>query len=190
MKDTSTPKKKTTSFISLLIFLIAIVVVLALVFAFDIGGLRTAASGLIKGPEKPQPVLDDAEQNKIQREWDKLNAKEAELSKKESELKSKETDLKALEEETTKLNDEAKSLQAKLTAEAEDLSAITKLYEKMEPENAASILELLEDRQMAVAILKNMNADQAAQIVEQMQPEKAAEMTKMMLGGYSAVDNQ
>ncbi|MBE3101385.1 MAG: hypothetical protein IMZ47_03845 [Firmicutes bacterium] len=175
-------KKSSKSFIFWLLLLVPIIAI-SMVLILDIGGFRTTAVDLVKGRKQVEQLQIDAvkEQEKIQREWDKLKLREVELQNMESDLLLKKDDMAIVEEETLKLNTEAEALQAKLTAEVEDLMDVVALYEKMETENAARILELLEEQAMTVLILKNMKTDSAAAIIEQMQPDKAAAIVHAML---------
>jgi flagellar motility protein MotE (MotC chaperone) len=180
--DAKINDRKKRSFSLFWLMPLVALVIIALMFAFDVGGIFTAATDFLLGPEPSDllPTEAEIEQRRIQTEWDKLRQAEKELERLEAQLKQKEEELKAMEEETLRLNEEAKALHAQLNSEVEDLMDLVTLYGKMEAKKAARILELLEDQETAVLILKNMKTDKAAAIIEAMQPEKAADISCSM----------
>jgi len=178
----NTDNRRKGAFFLLWLIPLAALLIIALMFVFDVGGVFTFTKNSLLGPESTGIVPTEAEieQMRIQSEWNRLNQAEKELERLEEELKQKEEELKAIEEETHRLNEEAKALHGQLASEVEDLMNLVTLYEKMEADKAARILELLEDQETAVLILKNMKTEKAAAIIEAMQSEKAAGISRSM----------
>ncbi|NDG26224.1 MAG: hypothetical protein EB120_03490 [Proteobacteria bacterium] len=96
---------------------------------------------------------------------EKLNQREVELNKKliekEQELKKKTIELESVRDHRAK--------------------SYRLIYEKMEPKNAAKILEDI-DASLALQILADMREQKAAEILSKMNPEKARSITEYGFG--------
>ena len=103
---------------------------------------------------KPNPEAEKAEKDKNQ------PSKKVQLSKKEIEKQMKERD----------------------AAERKRVSKLARLYNEMKPADAAAALDALED-DTCVAILQRMDEGQAAKVLSEFEPSKAARLTKIIYEG-------
>ncbi|MBM9537431.1 MotE family protein [Desulfobulbus alkaliphilus] len=115
------------------------------------------------------------------------------LAQKRAELENRKMELKVLEEEVDKrigqLNQLRQQIEALLAEkEAEELNRIEELarmYERMNAEKAAQVMASI-DEQLAVAILGAMRTKAAAGVLNNMEREKAASLTR----AFSTLDNR
>jgi flagellar motility protein MotE (MotC chaperone) len=90
-------------------------------------------------------------------------------------------ELKTLSREVDKKIEELKNARIEINAllekqnelETEKAKALSKMYEKMEPEKAAALLANLE-KDLAIAIIDGMSAKSAGKVLNNMDPAKAA----------------
>lgn len=75
-----------------------------------------------------------------------------------------------------------KQMKAEAAAEKKRVSKLARLYEGMKPQEAADIIDELEDR-LAVAILQKMDESQASKILAKLEPEKAARLSRVIFQG-------
>ncbi len=75
-----------------------------------------------------------------------------------------------------------KQMKAKEAAERKRVSKLARLYNEMKPEDAASILDALDD-DTAIAILQRMDEGQASQVLAKFDADKSARITKIMYSG-------
>lgn len=73
--------------------------------------------------------------------------------------------------------------------ERKRLSKLARLYNEMKPEEAADIIDALDDN-TAIAILKKMDEGQSAQIMTKLDPSKAARFTKIIYNGTDSKPKQ
>lgn len=147
------------------------------------------------GPEQAStavPVESKVGERDLKTLWDKLQAKQQELDAKAREIASKEaalserealvkTQLSRYEATLTSLRTEVDSLRALKNAKLDDFK---KIYSKMESKKAARILDEM-DTDLAGLILSSLKENQSADILGQMDPEKARRITARFLTGRS-----
>ena len=75
-----------------------------------------------------------------------------------------------------------KQMKAKDAAERKRVSKLARLYNEMKPQEAADIMNDLDD-DMIIAILQRMDEGQSAKILAKFDPEKSARLTKIMYAG-------
>ncbi len=95
----------------------------------------------------------------------------------EEEKKAQEV-LKKLTEEIQKKK-QLLEVQKKQGIPEEKIKELAKYYEEIKPRSAAEILSVM-DKDLAVAILKQLPDDLVASIISKMDPQKAAEITKLL----------
>jgi len=103
------------------------------------------------------------------------------LRQKEELLTAREMELKTLSREVDKKIEELKNARIEINAllekknelETQKAKALSKMYEKMEPEKASALLANLE-KDLAIAILDGMSAKSAGKVLNNMDPAKAA----------------
>lgn len=130
-----------------------------------------------EGPAKPEGM--------DQADWEALKRKEEELARHEQALKTLERQIdekikkiSAMEQNIKAMLDEAQSVQDK------KFKHLVSVYSNMKAKNAASTLEKL-DEKTAVKILSGMRGRKAGEILNFVQPAKAAklsqELTRMQI---------
>ena len=140
-----------------------------------------AESGQILGGEKTEP---DCCRDTISGLLAKIREENELLAKKATSLEEKEKNLKVfsneLDEKTDKLarmrTAVEKMVQEIAQHEQESQTKIVKIFEAMEPEDAALRLESMDD-EIASQVIMNMNGRKAGQIIGTMSPQKAARLT-------------
>lgn len=160
--------------------------VLEAAIIFNIGGLRDLVAKVpyigpvIKDPELKAKA--DIEQQMIE-----INKKDAALKNKEEALNNREADLikreKAVQDKETQLSQKENDLaarEAEINSKQAALDDMVKMYENMDDKQAAAIFSKLDDNGLIIDILIRMKKDKAAAILGQMDPAKAAELTKAM----------
>lgn len=105
-----------------------------------------------------------------------LDSRDQELSRRESAIAQKEHEAAQALNEIAARRREADALAAKAEGKLNDIAALCALYESMEPESAASIMENMDDVSTLVTILSNMDNQRAAAILEVMESAKAADI--------------
>lgn len=116
-----------------------------------------------------------------------LEQREAEVKKNEEQLRQKEEYLSKMEQEVEKKLKELISIQKEIQAyhaeKAESQSAkirsLAKIYGTMKPKEAAKLLENLEE-QLVVNIISTMTADEAGNILGNMDIKKAAKISESL----------
>lgn len=116
----------------------------------------------------------DEEKEKIRSEWKMIEDQKRDLEDRMNDLEKKEQALEDLARELT-------GLKADLESSLIELKDIAQYYELMESSKAAEILNGLED-EFITNLLKNMKKEPASRILERLDPQKAASVTKTMSG--------
>ena len=143
--------------------------------------------GAVATPEHFQNLLKE-----LQREKQRIGAKEAEIAKKEAFVKNLDATLQARANELIALEQRlvALSLEAQRTKD-ERIEKLSGVYENMDPEQAARAIEEM-DPNLAVAILLRVRKREAGRILGAMDPQKASKISQdlIRLQGTSASSNQ
>jgi flagellar motility protein MotE (MotC chaperone) len=114
-----------------------------------------------------------------------LQKERARLMEREKLLTMKEMELKTLHSEVDKKLDELKSLREELLVllgrkdeeEAKRIQELSKMYEKMDPVQAASLLASLEE-ELAIGILSGMKSRSAGKVLNNIEKQKAARLSE------------
>jgi len=158
------------------IFVLAVV---AFVFLFDIGKVRTKAQMVFNIKPTPTAQVQDP-RAELEKQKALLDSREKELSAREKSLEQRESLLIKEKEEAEKARKEAEDLQNQYLSKIKSLDEIVSTFEKMKPENAAAILAVME-KDKALAILSRMKTDAASKTLEFLPPKKAAEYTALIM---------
>lgn len=114
----------------------------------------------------------------IEEEYDKLVDREAEIDQREIQLKTLEAEVDKKLATMQELRQELlKLLDRKDQAEAQRLSQLSAIYEKMEPEKAAVLIGKL-DQQQAVELLLGIKQKVAGRILDNLDPKIATELSR------------
>ena len=143
--------------------------------------------GAVATPEHFQNLLKE-----LQREKQRINAKETELAKKEALVKNLDATLQARANELIALEQRlvALSLDAERTKN-ERIKKLAGVYENMDPEQAARAIEEM-DPNLAVTLVLRMRKREAGRILGAMDPQKASKISQdlIRLQGAPASSNQ
>jgi flagellar protein FlbB len=116
----------------------------------------------------------DKEKTRIESEWVTIEQQMRDIEDKKNILDKKEQELTDLEHQLT-------GLKTQLETSLKDIKDVAQYYELMEPNNAAKILNDLED-DFIVHLFKNMKKESVSRILANLDPKKAASVTKKMSG--------
>ena len=118
----------------------------------------------------------------LNRQREKLQAREKELTAKEAELKSLE---KAVKEEFTKLDDArtefAKAGELKKKENEEKVAKVVETLETMGPKPASAILASLDDA-LAITAMQRMSTPKLAKILNIMETGRSSHLTELLAG--------
>ena len=133
--------------------------------------------------DEPAPAEGDAAKKPDSKAADD-SAKKAEDDKTANKKADKDKDKDAKKSKTIKLTKEEIERQTKEreTAEKKRVSKLARLYTNMKAKEAADALVNL-DNNMIIAILQRMEEGQAAKILAQFEPERTAQITRIMFVG-------
>lgn len=121
-----------------------------------------------------QQELLEEEKQQIDEEWRNLELEKQELAHRVSQLEQKQLDLETWEKELGVLQD-------KLETKLQNIKDLAQYYELMETRNAAKILENTDD-DFIIQLFSQMKKETASEILSNLDPKKAAAITKKMGG--------
>lgn len=135
-------------------------------------------------PPRPRPVSLET-----LRLMEKIEQKTRELKKREEEVRVKEQQLKALEKtvrgDLKKINRAVKRFEELMGlsqgVNEEKLDSLTKMYSSMRPEDAASLLETL-DEKIAIQLISRMKAKIAGQVMSRLDAKVAKSISEKIAG--------
>jgi flagellar motility protein MotE (MotC chaperone) len=110
----------------------------------------------------------------IGQEFGKLNIRDQQLNDWELDLTQREETLTEKEEAYQIKLDELNAFEVEVYGEAENIMELSKVIERMTPENAANMLSEVEDLELVKNVIFFIKEDRAAQILENMSPSLAA----------------
>lgn len=156
--------------------LFVIAVIINLVFIGAYLGLSSTRADAAK-PVAPKPAA-AAPAPKAGAEWDRLRQREQELRARELELKQLEGELNSKINQLTQLEAAIRRDLAQYNvASDERIKHLVKIYSSMKPKPAGTLMNSL-DSDVATEVMRNMKGEIAGQILAQMDPLKAAAITK------------
>ena len=148
---------------------------------FDIAGLRTGLGTAVQ--------LDKAEYLYLETKKSELAQAEAKLTEESRKLAGDQNDLAARQQavaqsqtELAARSSELASQAASLTSQKASLAEVVSLYENMEPDKAAKILNAADNLEKQVPILKGIGKARLAQILAEMTPAQAARIVSLIAG--------
>jgi len=191
-----------------IVLVIALVASMVIVFVFDLTGLRTSAIDKVTAlliPKQREALVEQLQaeyeqqmnvqiEMLLQDEREKLEQAQKELSdaktaqaQEEAEIESAKEALsrreQELEEQVQMLEQEREDFlayQGDIQTYAEQVQALCKLYESMEPQSAVEIIEAMKDEALVTDIMRQMKKESAAAIFELMETQKAADIIRRM----------
>jgi len=175
---TKTKKNRTglAIFITVIVFIVIIVGLLSAVY-FNFFKLGTKSLEILRKSDSvfiAETEATTAIQTALSEKETLLNEKVAELESKEYEITNRENEIIQKETDINAMNE---MLNGKIT----DITKLVEIYTKMDPAVAASILEIQEDENLTLNILKNMDSEVASSILSNMTKKIAAQLTLNMM---------
>ena len=113
----------------------------------------------------------------ISNEFTSLSRKEAELVKMKKDLDERGRNLETALVEFEAKKNELESMEKEIRGTYEDIQEVCKVVEKMDAENAASMLSNIENLDLVKNIIFQVSEEQAAEILENLNPDVAAQIT-------------
>lgn len=174
---------------------------LLILFLMNLGGIRTSVRSSITdfllGKEKEilvstieaeyQQRIDAEladllvkERENLVEEYEALTAEKEALDKREKDISKLEATAQNLIAEVETEKSKVLEQQAILEGKIAEIKDLAKIYESMEPANAANIMTEMEDEKLLLGIVGNMKEDAVAEILELMETAKAADITSKM----------
>ncbi len=127
----------------------------------------------------------EAKEQKLAAAWDDLETVREELDQQQRELDHRSAALDSREQELENRRQEIEHLRAEvkgLQAEEENISRLADMYSEMRPTEAAAIFERL-DLDVALNILRAMNARSSSAIMAELDPDLAAQLSRQLTEG-------
>lgn len=122
---------------------------------------------------------------KIEKEEEEIATKRKEMDQFNARLLVQEEELKKRGKEILILRNEAQDyMKERKEQQSEDMSWLAGVYEKMKAEEAATIIQEL-DENLVLSILSQMEEKQVAKILEAMEPEQAARLSQKVVADSS-----
>lgn len=183
-KEETVNKRKPIKLVITIIAAILIMLVVGLLFYFNIGGISNltlkyfSTVPILKGLIQVKPTTNYTDE--LKRLTDELNAKQKELQNAEASLSDKQKQIEALQSQLQQQQNDFNNLKLQVNSKKTDLKTLATYYENMDPQDAANILNQITDNNILIGILSNMSKDNASQILEQLDPKKAADITKIL----------
>jgi flagellar motility protein MotE (MotC chaperone) len=113
----------------------------------------------------------------IQTELKKITLRDKALEKQEMELKTLKAEVDKKLSELNKVRAEvSRQLERKSEQETVKVTTLSKIYEKMEPANAAAVIADL-DLELSVEILQNMKVKAAGRVLDNLDTKTAAKLS-------------
>ena len=157
------------------LFIIAIVINLIFIGAYL--GLSSTRADAAK-PAAPKPAAAAAPAPTAGAEWDLIRQREQELHARELQLKQLEAELNAKIKQLSQLDAAIRrDLDQYRVTSDERIKHLVKIYSSMKPKPAGTLMNTL-DSDVATEVMRNMKGEIAGQILAQMDPIKAAAITK------------
>ncbi len=114
----------------------------------------------------------------LQQERQKLRKKDEALQKREIELKTLEVEVEKKLDDLKRLREQVEGLLGKKSeVEAQQVTELSKIYEKMDPAKAALVIAEL-DEGLAVQILSGMKRKSAGKILNSIRKDKAISLSE------------
>ena len=171
------------------IIIIFSVVNLVFIMAYGYLQSQSQAADTKQGASKPGPAVAAPAPISVEERWSALDRRQEEQRIKEMELKALESEvnakLKKLEELEAVIRQDVATLK---TLSDERIKHLVKIYSSMNPKAAAKLMDNM-DLLVAVEVFHNMKGEVAGAILANVEPTKAANITKM-LASYRAAHKQ
>lgn len=113
----------------------------------------------------------------ISNEFTSLSMKEDELAKMKEDLDERDKNLETAIAEFNVEKTELESMEKEIRGTYEDIQEVCKVVEKMDAKSAASMLSKIENIDLVKNIIFHVSEEQAAEILENLNPDMAAQIT-------------
>ncbi len=120
--------------------------------------------------------------NKLSDRKIELDRRETELNKLDEELQKQKAELDEKIKQLEKMRaDIGQTLKARVTTDQEKIEKLVQVYSNMKPQNAAKVIETLNET-LAVEVLDKMKKKNAAEILNVMETKKAQRLSEILAG--------
>lgn len=144
---------------------------------------KSTEGDVANNPENTTKAEDASYLGKLNERKKELDLREAELKKMEEDLQAQKVELERKIAELDSLRDKISGiLQDRVQMDQEKLDKLVQVYSDMKPEQAAKVLDAL-DEGLAIEIIGRMKKKNAADILNLLKPEKA-QMISEKYAGY------
>ena len=185
----STAKKENLKSRGVMKRIIVIFSIVNLVFIMAYGYLQSQSQAADTKQNSVKPAAAVPGPISVEERWSALDRRQEEQRIKEMELKALESEvnakLKKLEELEAVIRQDVATLK---TLSDERIKHLVKIYSSMNPKAAAKLMDNM-DLLVAVEVFHNMKGEVAGAILANVEPTKAANITKM-LASYRAAHKQ
>jgi flagellar motility protein MotE (MotC chaperone) len=149
-------------------------------YYFDLGNVRNMVIGGL-GIDRDSYAILENRRNEISGLEAKIAEEQQKLQAEKTTLIQTEEALNTREDELDQKQQALENQEALLSGQATELSRIIELYESMDTAAAAVILSEFERDQDVIRILRSISQSKASQILAQIDPARASEITTLML---------
>jgi flagellar motility protein MotE (MotC chaperone) len=120
--------------------------------------------------------------NKLNDRKKELDLREADLNKLEEELQKQKAELDTKIKQLEAMRaDISKTLKTRVEVDQEKVDKLVQFYSTMKPEQAAKVIESLNE-DLAVEVMDKMKKKSAAAIMDSLKPEKARRLSELLTG--------
>jgi flagellar motility protein MotE (MotC chaperone) len=120
--------------------------------------------------------------NKLNDRKKELDLREAELNKLDEELQKQKAELDSkIKQLEAMRGDISKTLKARVEVDQEKIEKLVQFYSTMKPEQAAKVIESINE-DLAVEVMDKMKKKNAAAIMDALDPKKARRLSEMLTG--------
>ena len=195
-KDKSKKKVETIDKIIFAGFaLIIVVFVLIALFAMNVFNLKTTVvervtQQLIENQENAaeayvgQDMIRQYEEI-IGKELLRINKQREDLATKEEDLNTRETNISEAEKAISQNKEEIDRVLTAINGEYQNIEELSEVVENMSPENAAVMLTEIEDLKLVRNVVFNINEEDGAAILENLEPSLAA---KIVMERFNSIE--
>jgi flagellar motility protein MotE (MotC chaperone) len=168
-----------------LVFTVAIVYVLLMLYGVDVNGKAKEAANKIPFLSQEERTIEKQDVQKsaaVQQLEKSLQEKEKKIHDMQDKLNEKDLELESLQIQVQRLNEQLAQADKKEEAGEIELKELISAYEKMTPKKAALIFSELEEEK-AMMLLTQFKPDKLSIILEKMDPSTAAQYTGLLSEG-------
>jgi flagellar motility protein MotE (MotC chaperone) len=167
-------------------FVLLLIAVGTAFYYFDLGGVRNMVISGLRIDQDSYTIIENR-RTELSRIEEQIKTEQQNIQAEKTALVQKEEALQQIEEELAEKQQQIDSQESLLSGKESDLTEIIEMYESMEVESAAEIVSNFSNQDDVIRILRNLSKSKASQILAQLDPEEASEITARMLTTASSL---